>query len=80
MTFLFDADKLNLPKYLQLALKLEMRRVPSLRLTTLYGKAEFDPTSSRPTTKAVRLFNKMLAEDRRLALSSPAVTVCQWQS
>jgi predicted O-methyltransferase YrrM len=64
--FFFDADKLNLPKYLQLALKLAAPGAIITADNTLWKGRVYDPTSSRPTTKAVRLFNKMLAEDRRL--------------
>ena len=64
--FFFDADKLNLPKYLQLALKLAAPGAIITADNTLWKGRVYDPTSSRPTTKAVRLFNKMLAEDRRM--------------
>lgn len=64
--FFFDADKLNYPKYLQLALSMAEPGAIIAADNTLWKGRVFDPTSTRPTTESVRTFNKMLAEDHRL--------------
>lgn len=64
--FFFDADKLNYPKYLHLAILMAEPGAIITADNTLWKGRVFDPTSIRPTTEAVRLFNKMLADDQRL--------------
>lgn len=64
--FFFDADKLNYPKYLQLAIAMAEPGAIITADNTLWKGRVYDPASIRPTTEAVRLFNKMLAEDNRL--------------
>ncbi|MCR3922363.1 MAG: O-methyltransferase [Firmicutes bacterium] len=64
--FFFDADKLNYPKYLQLALSMAEPGAIIAADNTLWQGRVFDPASIRPTTKSVRIFNKMLAENNRL--------------
>jgi caffeoyl-CoA O-methyltransferase len=64
--FFFDADKLNYPKYLRLALSMSGPGAIITADNTLWKGRVFDRTSTRPTTEAVRIFNEMLAVDSRL--------------
>ncbi|MCA0989503.1 O-methyltransferase [Guptibacillus algicola] len=64
--FFIDADKVNYPAYLDMAIKLASRGAIIAADNTLQGDKVFDETVSDENVEAMRAFNEKMANDERL--------------
>lgn len=65
--FFIDADKENYPRYLEMAIKLARPGALIAADNTLLRGRTIDPARTGPSVLAMREFNRMIAQDPRLA-------------
>ena len=64
--FFIDADKVNYPNYLEMALKLAAPGAVIVADNTLQGDRVFDENVQDDNVEAIRTFNNMMANDDRI--------------
>ncbi|MDP4553245.1 O-methyltransferase [Alkalihalobacillus macyae] len=64
--FFIDADKVNYPNYLEMALKLAVPGAVIVADNTLQGDRIFDENVKDDNVEAIRTFNNMMANDDRI--------------